>query len=193
MHKDCLHICNIFLLLNANVKQCCRLTQLGAPPLLLLLLLLLLLFVEPGPSQPMCATCFTSVGNPICISASLPSCGRSSVWKRNDEVNVTPMLWKKINSRSVKKVSVLNWAYIYPWWLRYSGTASGSPSSSLCPCCFFSKPCLLIIWMWWLHALFLDSKNADQINRKKIQWNYTIHQKEKKRMVYIPIRCCKYV
>jgi hypothetical protein len=74
---------------------------------------------------------------------------------------------KKINSRSVKKVSVLNWAYIYPWWLRYSGTASGSPSSSLCPCCLFSKPCLLIIWMWWLHALFLDSKNADQINRKK--------------------------
>lgn len=26
-----------------------------------------------GPSHPMCATCFTSVGNPICISSSFSS------------------------------------------------------------------------------------------------------------------------
>ena len=30
------------------------------------------IFAE-GPSHPMCATCFTSVGNPICISSSFSS------------------------------------------------------------------------------------------------------------------------
>jgi len=137
-----------------------KLTQLGAPPALLVLL------AAPGPSQPICATCFTSVGNPICISGSLPSGCDNSVWKGMMMMSmpVSSLVW-------TISFKLLHTHHVWDVAERLQ-----DPLLHLCAHVVSPKLCLCM----WVHAHYLNLQMLRGSVHKKLQWNDAVEQKEMK-------------
>lgn len=55
-----------------------------------------------GPSHPICATCFTSVGKPICISFSLSSSASNNKININDSYRRSQTYSKSSHTRLLK-------------------------------------------------------------------------------------------
>ena len=130
-----------------------KLTQLGAPPALLVLL------AAPGPSQPICATCFTSVGNPICISGSLPSGCDNSVWKGlRMSMPVSP--WYEQSALSYwMNNKIMHTHHVWDVAERLQ-----DPLLHLCAHVVSPKLCLCM----WVHALYLNLQIAEGISPQKV-------------------------
>lgn len=54
-----------------------------------------------GPSHPICATCFTSVGKPICISFSLSSSAS------NNKININDSYRRSQNLLKIELYSII--------------------------------------------------------------------------------------